>query len=44
VAATGNRIEMSGIQIDRFDESGKMIEEWPRVQPVRSDAPDGRDA
>jgi hypothetical protein len=20
---------MSGIQIDRFDESGKMIEEWP---------------
>ena len=29
VAATGNRIEMSGIQIDRFDESGKMVEEWP---------------
>jgi len=29
VAGTGNRIEMSGIQIDRFDESGKMIEEWP---------------
>ena len=28
-AGTGNRIEMSGIQIDRFDESGKMIEEWP---------------
>ena len=20
---------MSGIQIDRFDESGKMVEEWP---------------
>jgi predicted ester cyclase len=29
VAGTGNQIEMSGIQIDRFDESGKMIEEWP---------------
>jgi steroid delta-isomerase-like uncharacterized protein len=29
VPATGNRIEMSGIQIDRFDESGKMVEEWP---------------
>jgi len=29
VAGSGNRIEMSGIQIDRFDESGKMIEEWP---------------
>jgi steroid delta-isomerase-like uncharacterized protein len=29
VAPTGKRIEMSGIQIDRFDESGKMIEEWP---------------
>ena len=29
VAGTGNRIEMTGIQIDRFDESGKMIEEWP---------------
>jgi predicted ester cyclase len=28
-AGTGNRIEMTGIQIDRFDESGKMIEEWP---------------
>jgi predicted ester cyclase len=23
------RIEMSSIQIDRFDESGKMVEEWP---------------
>jgi steroid delta-isomerase-like uncharacterized protein len=29
VGGTGNRIEMSGIQIDRFDESGKVIEEWP---------------
>jgi predicted ester cyclase len=29
VAGTGNRIEMSGIQIDRFDESGKMVAEWP---------------
>ena len=29
VAPSGNRIEMSGIQIDRFDESGKMVEEWP---------------
>jgi predicted ester cyclase len=29
VAATGNRIEMSGIQIDRFDENGRMVEEWP---------------
>lgn len=29
VSGTGNRIEMSGIQIDRFDESGKMVEEWP---------------
>ena len=29
IPGTGNRIEMSGIQIDRFDESGKMIEEWP---------------
>jgi predicted ester cyclase len=29
VAPTGNRIEMSGIQIDRFDENGKIVEEWP---------------
>lgn len=29
VAPTGKRIEMSGIQIDRFDETGKMVEEWP---------------
>jgi predicted ester cyclase len=28
VAPTGNRIEMSGIQVDRFDESGKVVEEW----------------
>ena len=27
VAPTGNRIEMSGIQIDRFDKGGKMVEE-----------------
>lgn len=29
VAPTGKRIEMSGIQIDRFDENGRMVEEWP---------------
>jgi predicted ester cyclase len=30
VLGTGNRVEFTGIQIDRFDEeSGKMIEEWP---------------
>jgi predicted ester cyclase len=29
VPGSGRRIEMSGIQIDRFDESGKLIEEWP---------------
>ena len=29
VAATGKRIEMTGINIDRFDESGKLVEEWP---------------
>ena len=29
VAPTGKRIEMSGIQIDRFDEDGRMVEEWP---------------
>jgi steroid delta-isomerase-like uncharacterized protein len=29
VPGTGNRIEMSGIQIDRFEEGGKMVEEWP---------------
>jgi predicted ester cyclase len=29
VAGTGNRVEFTGIQIDRFDESGKMVKEWP---------------
>jgi steroid delta-isomerase-like uncharacterized protein len=29
VAPTGKRIEMRGITIDRFDESGMMVEEWP---------------
>ena len=30
VAGTGNRVEFTGIQIDRFDEeSGRMVEEWP---------------
>jgi len=29
VPGTGKRVEFTGIQIDRFDESGKMIEEWP---------------
>ena len=29
VAPSGARIEMSGIQIDRFDENGRMVEEWP---------------
>src|SRR5215218_8676511 len=29
IAGTGNWVEFSGIQIDRFDESGKMVEEWP---------------
>ena len=29
VGATGERITMSGIMIDRFDEDGKMVEEWP---------------
>ena len=29
VPGTGKRIEMTGIQIDRFDESGKLVEEWP---------------
>ena len=30
VGATGERITMSGIMIDRFDEDGKMVEEWPK--------------
>ena len=29
VGATGERISMSGIMIDRFDEDGKIVEEWP---------------
>jgi predicted ester cyclase len=29
VAGTGKRIEMTGINIDRFDERGKLVEEWP---------------
>ena len=29
VEGTGNQIEMTGIQIDRFDEDGKMVEVWP---------------
>jgi predicted ester cyclase len=29
VPGTGNRVEFTGINIDRFDESGKMVEEWP---------------
>src|SRR5215203_1806617 len=29
VAGSGKHIEMIGIQIDRFDESGKLVEEWP---------------
>ena len=28
VPASGRRIEMTGINIDRFDESGKLVEEW----------------
>jgi predicted ester cyclase len=42
VAPTGKRIEMTGMQIDRFDEeSGKMVEEWPEYDLLRGDAPDG---
>jgi steroid delta-isomerase-like uncharacterized protein len=29
IPGTGKRIEMTGINIDRFDESGKLVEEWP---------------
>jgi len=29
VGGSGKHIQMSGIQIDRFDESGKLVEEWP---------------
>ena len=28
VPGTGKRIEITGINIDRFDESGKLVEEW----------------
>lgn len=29
VGPTGKRIEMTGISIERFDERGKLVEEWP---------------
>ena len=29
VPGTGKRIEITGIQIDRFDQSGQLVEEWP---------------
>ena len=29
VAPTGKWLQMSGIQIDCFDESGRMVEAWP---------------
>ncbi|MDQ3864382.1 MAG: ester cyclase [Actinomycetota bacterium] len=29
VPGSGKRIEMTGINIDRFDESGRVVEEWP---------------
>jgi steroid delta-isomerase-like uncharacterized protein len=29
IPGSGKRIEMMGINIDRFDESGKLVEEWP---------------
>ena len=29
IPGTGNRIEFTGINIDRFDESSKLVEEWP---------------
>ncbi len=29
VAPTDKRIEMTEISIERFDESGKLVEEWP---------------
>jgi predicted ester cyclase len=28
VAGTGNRVEFTSIQIDRFNESGKIVEQW----------------
>ncbi len=29
MVATGRRMEIAGISIDRFDESGRLVEEWP---------------
>ena len=29
VGPTGKRIEVTGISIERFDEGGKLVEEWP---------------
>ena len=29
IPGSGKRIEMTGINIDRFDKSGKLVEEWP---------------
>jgi steroid delta-isomerase-like uncharacterized protein len=29
IPGSGKHIEISGINIDRFDESGKLVEEWP---------------
>jgi predicted ester cyclase len=31
VAPTGSQVEFTGIQIDRFDESGKIVEERAEV-------------
>ena len=28
VPGSGKHIELSGINVDRFDESGRMVEEW----------------
>jgi steroid delta-isomerase-like uncharacterized protein len=28
IAPTGNRIETTGISIDRFDDDGRIVEEW----------------
>jgi predicted ester cyclase len=28
VAGTGSRVEFTGMQIDRFEESGKIVEQW----------------
>jgi predicted ester cyclase len=29
LVATGRRMEIAGISIERFDESGRLVEEWP---------------